>query len=150
MNEKVERAESLVYTLGTGALSRDQFDEILKENKVSMLVDVRSKPSGWNRGLWRSELVKRYGDNYLWLGDKLGGFDIEENYGSTMWEEGVREIKELSKIGRLVIFCAEDDPERCHRLVIAIDLESEGFKVVHLRGSEYSRKYTRDQAKASA
>lgn len=59
-------------------------------------------------------------------------------------------IKELSRSGRLVIFCAEDDPERCHRLVIAIDLESQGFKVVHLRGSEYSRKYTQERAKASA
>ena len=137
MKEIDEECENLVFTLGTGALSSDQFDEIIRDNKVSALVDVRSKPAGWNRGLWKSELIKRYGDSYVWLGDKLGGFDIEENHGSNRWWEGIRKIKEVGEVARLVIFCSEDDPDRCHRLVIARELESQGIKVIHLRGSEY-------------
>jgi uncharacterized protein (DUF488 family) len=68
---------------------------------------------------------------------------IGENYGSTRWWEGIRRIREVGEVARLVIFCAEDDPERCHRLVIARELESQGIKVIHLRGSEYSQEKDR-------
>ena len=120
--------------MGTGALTSDQFDEIIKDNDVSILVDVRSKPRGWNRGLWKSALIKRYGDKYHWLGEKLGGFDIDENYSSPNWIEGINELLELSRSGRLAIFCAEDDPERCHRSIVANELEKHGLGVMHLRG----------------
>jgi hypothetical protein len=113
---------NLVFTLGTGKLTADQFDEIIKDNDISILVDVRSKPRGWNRGLWGSSLVKRYGKRYHWLGNRLGGFDIDENYGSSNWEKGILELIELSLKGRLAIFCAEGDPERCHRSRIANEL----------------------------
>jgi len=124
-----------VFTLGTGKLTADQFYEIIKDNDVSILIDVRSKPRGWNRGLWKSALMKRYGDKYHWLGEKLGGFDIDENYGSPDWIEGINEIIELSRTGRLAIFCAEDDPERCHRSIIANELEKRGFRVINIRDS---------------
>lgn len=132
--KKTDKGGNLVFTLGTGALVSGQFDEVLRDYNVSILVDVRSKPTGWNRGLWKSALVKRYGDKYIWLGEKLGGFDIDENYGSPNWIEGITEIIELSRIGRLAIFCAEDDPERCHRSIIAYDLEKHGLGVMHLKG----------------
>ena len=98
-------------------------------------MDVRFKPVGGKRGLWKSALMKRYSDKYHWLGEKLGGFDIDENYNSHNWIERINEIIKLSGTGGLDIFCAEDDPERCHRSIIGNELEELGFRVIHIRCS---------------
>lgn len=55
--ESVRYNKAMVYTIGYAGLNIDRFLDILKENKISLLIDVRSLP--------KSKYFKDFNDNNL-------------------------------------------------------------------------------------
>ncbi|RMG57159.1 MAG: DUF488 domain-containing protein [Deltaproteobacteria bacterium] len=134
-----ERGEHrVVYTIGTGQRTLDEFLSLLVLHGIETLIDVRRYP--WSRfehfrkSLLASELEKK-NIHYLYLGETLGGFrekGYEEHMVSEDFSRGLEELEKASRVSRAAFFCAETLPWRCHRRHIARCLIRRGWKVVHI------------------
>ena len=72
---------------------------------------------------------------YMYLGDKLGGYRKLGYAEYTKTEEFKRALTELETNLRRknsVIMCAERFPWRCHRRFVSIELQKRGWKAVHI------------------
>jgi len=147
---------SHLYTVGHSTRSFEEFIELLRENDIGILVDVRSWPSSsryphFNReSLARS--LKENGVRYEWLGEQLGGYRKRglgeespnkawrsmgfRNYADhTMTEQfrgGIRRLLELADDGRVAVMCAEQLYWRCHRRITSDYLMVKGHTVTHI------------------
>ena len=122
----------MIFTIGYSTKSIEEFINKIKENGISLVVDVRSHPySRWNPKFCRHSLeaeLNKESVGYMFKGDNLGGLDENKNY----WE-AINEVIELSLSQSLVVMCTEGDPIKCHRyLTLTPELEKLGCKVCHL------------------
>ena len=151
----------MIVTIGHSTLSQDGFLDLLAEDGVHLLWDVRSYPtSHW--AWFRREQLERWlpaaGVEYVWapaLGGRRpappraildrsaaaeGGWR-EEGFFNYQWHmtspEFLAAADELAGLGRretaVAIMCAEGLWWRCHRSMIADYLVSAGVQVVHLQ-----------------
>lgn len=128
-----------VYHIGYAGLSISRFIELLKENNIEVLVDVRSFPTSKNPD-FKGESLKtslvNHGVKYVWLGNLLGGYRKEgyEEYMKTKsFREGLEELIKLSKNFKACILCLEKHQKHCHRRYIIRELEKKGYKVIDIR-----------------
>lgn len=129
----------MVYDVGYGAFKYiDDFLKLLKARSVEVVVDLRAFPRSKIRGFSRDELkgeLEKNGLEYVWLGDKLGGFR-KRGYEEYMREEGFREgLRILSTIARdkmVCLMCLERNRRFCHRRFIVEALRKMGFEVKDL------------------
>ena len=104
-----------VLTIGHSVRPLFEFIEKLQENKIEVLVDVRSHPQSrfcpqYNQKALSEELAK-VGITYLFKGRNLGG--KEENID---YEQTVDELVAMVKEGRVIcVACSEADYKKCHR-----------------------------------
>lgn len=140
-----------IYTIGHSNHKWEFFLELLKENKIEMVVDVRAAPRSrfapWaNKSL--GEALGKEDIKYRWLGDRLGGNPaLKKERGKKIskadfagWDEkesykqGIAALLEEAARQRTAIMCAEEDPTRCHReLLIGETLRQKGVEVRHIR-----------------
>ncbi len=128
----------LIYSLGTSVRSQDEFVRLLNRYGIELVVDVRRFPISRLEHFNQQELfglLVGQGINYLYLGDKLGGYR-EGGYlaftGTEDFAEGVKTL-EAAASGRVAaIMCAERLPWRCHRRFITAELERRGWEVRHI------------------
>ena len=128
-----------IWDIGHSNRSLQDFLKLLQKNGIDLLIDIRRFPSSrkfphFNKDNLKFELEK-IGINYLWLGDKLGGFrkgGYEKWIESEEFKEGFEILKEEASKVRTVIMCAEGYFMRCHRRFIISLLEKEGWKVFHI------------------
>lgn len=120
-----------IFTIGYSNKSINTFIEKLNENKITLVIDVRSKPYSRNPQFNRTYLEKyldNRGVNYLFMGDCLGGLEINHNFN-----EAIEEVIRLSKIQNLVLMCVEKNPKDCHRYqVLTPEIEKNSLKVFHI------------------
>ena len=122
----------VIKTIGHSTRTIEEFLNKLKEEKIDVVVDVRSKPySKWvphfNRYPLETSLT-RSGILYLFRGNNLGGLDENVDFDKT-----INEVYELSKTKRLVLLCSESDYTKCHRYnTLAPALEIKGATVSHI------------------
>jgi uncharacterized protein (DUF488 family) len=158
-----------LYTIGHSARSLEEFDELLHENDVRILVDVRSYPGSkrcphFNRENLTDGLKKRE-IGYEWLGKELGGFRKKglgeqspnkawrsqgfRNYADyTMTEsfrQGIAKLLELAERGAIAFMCAERYYRNCHRQIISDYLSAKGHEVIHIvdKGKTEKHNFTR-------
>lgn len=132
------RGEKLAFSLGTSNRSREEFFQLLKDNQIELVVDVRRFPTSRFEHFCQSQLISLLDKariNYLYLGDKLGGYrpgGYRAFLNTIDFEQGLRSLEEelMKKTG--VILCAERLPWRCHRRFIAAKLEGRGWQVRHI------------------
>jgi len=126
----------LLYDVGYGGFKR--FEELLKMLKakgVEVLVDLRAFPRSRIKGFNREELegaLKRNGVEYLWLGDKLGGFrrgGYEKYVQSDGFREGIETVLSVARNKRVCLMCLERDRRLCHRRFIVEALKELGAEV---------------------
>jgi uncharacterized protein (DUF488 family) len=141
-----------LLTVGHSNHSPEHFQRLLRDNRVEVLVDVRSWPHSryveWaDRGRLPA-LVEAVGAKYLFMGDRLGGrpegdefYDESGHvlYGRVAASESFRAGIERLRAGagkcRIAIMCSEEDPTACHRrLLVAKVLLEQGVAVTHVRG----------------
>jgi len=73
--------------------------------------------------------------DYLYLGDKLGGYRSGGYQAFTTTAEfgqGIEIVETVASQRRSVLLCAERLPWRCHRRFIAAELEKIGWQVKHI------------------
>lgn len=142
-----------IYTIGHSTQKIEEFIQILKENEIELLIDVRSSPySKYASNFNKKELQKLILENniiYKYLGHKVGGKpqnkkfyykNGEINYillsKTVKFKEGINEIIKLSKNSNTVLMCSEENPYHCHRHhLIAQKLQEKGFKIIHIRNN---------------
>jgi len=134
----VERS-GVIYSLGTGARSLEEFLALLKGNAVAVAADVRSFPSSRRFPHFSREDLRRSleaeGIAYVWLGNRLGGFrrgGYEAHTRTGDFRKGLEELEGLARLRPTAFFCAEREPSRCHRRFIARALRERGWEVVDL------------------
>lgn len=139
-----------LYTIGHSNLEIENFIELLKNNNVNILVDVRSSPYSKHVPDFNRSNLKKFMKNsdisYIFLGSKLGGKPQDESFyqdgkikyslieKSSLYNDGISEIVLLSQNKNIVLMCSEEDPNSCHRHnLIAQNLINIGFEVFHIR-----------------
>ncbi|MER7810338.1 DUF488 domain-containing protein [Streptomyces sp900116325] len=143
-----------ICTVGHSTRDFDEILHMLRKNKVSCLVDVRSFPSSrkfpqWNQPAIIQALPPDIG--YRWI-PKLGGRrhtpkgvpsvngawqvkafrDYADYMATDTFREGLNELLDLAEHERPAIMCSEAVPWRCHRRLITDALIVAGADVVHI------------------
>lgn len=139
-----------IWTIGHSNHSQERFIELLVENEIEFLVDVRSFPySRYADHFNREELestLRKAGVRYVFMGEELGGrpsddshFDADGHalYGlmaaQATFEQGISRVLEGASQGRLVIMCSCRQPDECHRrLLVGKVLTERGAKLQHI------------------
>jgi uncharacterized protein (DUF488 family) len=144
-----------IWTIGHSTRSLDDLIELLLENEVELLADVRTAPGSrrlphFGRASLESELP-RHGIAYIHL-PALGGlrkprpdsvntgwrnasFRGYADYIQTAeFEAGLADLTRMAAERRMAVMCAEAVPWRCHRSLIADVLTARGVEVLHITG----------------
>jgi uncharacterized protein (DUF488 family) len=135
---ETERVQRTIWTVGTGHRSMGELAAILRAAGVEGVADVRSYPKSHLSHFDRDQLdahLSGLGIRYTWLGADLGGLRREgyEAYmASDRFARGLSEFVRLAQERPTAVLCAEIDPARCHRRLIAAELAKDGWLVVNL------------------
>jgi uncharacterized protein (DUF488 family) len=126
-----------------------QFEQLLTENGVSVVADVRSSPYSrlhpqFNREVLADSLKARR-IRYLFLGRELGARprdsdlykDGRVQYGSLARTEAFRRgidcVIQIAEAHEIALLCAEKEPLACHRsIIVSRELERCGATVAHI------------------
>lgn len=131
-----------LFTIGHSNHDINQFIQLLEDNGISMLVDVRSTPySRYNPHFNKEALERSLGDRwigYAHAGKYLGGrpadpgcyksrklpeegtdylheVDYQEVMKRQWFIQGVERLLEIADEQTTAIMCSEADPSACHR-----------------------------------
>lgn len=135
-------------TIGYGNMNVNDFIERLVKNRVSCIVDVRSKPySKFNISFNKEELRDRLAErkiSYFWYGNKLGGrydkislcdkrgiVDYEKVSQTEKFKDGIKELLTLCSTRNVCIMCSESNPLRCHRFLL-ISYALKEYNIYHI------------------
>lgn len=132
----------LVYSLGTSTRSAEEFIRLLNRYEIGLVVDVRRFPVSRFEHFNQSELVgilAGRGIEYLYLGDRLGGYRKGGYVAFASTEEfskGMEALEAAVSGNVAAVVCAEKLPWRCHRRFIAAELGRRGWDVIHIIDEE--------------
>lgn len=142
-----------VFTVGHSTRPIDEFIELLRENRIERLVDIRTIPRSRRNPQFNSatlaKSVEDKGVSYVHLKELGGlrhprrdstnigwenaGFRGYADYMQTAeFEQGLRRLLELCEGKRCAVMCAEAVPWRCHRSLLADALAARGIVVEHI------------------
>lgn len=132
-----------IYSIGHSNKKIEELIDILKENGITDLVDVRTYPTSKYNPQFKRENIERSlegtGIKYHWRGRNLGGLG-----GNTLFKETLEKMLEASSDERrLCVMCSESDPADCHRTqTIEPVIHELGGKMEHIlwRGGKGSDK----------
>ena len=145
-----------VFTIGHSTRQFDEVVEMLRENGVTRLVDVRSLPGSKRFPQWNRETIEENMPpdiSYTWM-PKLGGRrytpkgtpspnggwrvrafrDYADYMATEKFQEGLADLMALAGGDRVAIMCSEAVPWRCHRRLITDALLARGVNVVNIMG----------------
>jgi len=142
----------MIYTLGHGTRTIKQFINILLDNGIKYVVDVRSYPKSrtnpqFNEIRLRNALAK-YKIKYKHI-QELGGFrHLKISYPTTLthksfssyaeymlsdeFKKGLDELKAIAEKYKTAYICSETLYWKCHRRMISDALEYQKWQVYHL------------------
>ena len=143
-----------IYTIGYSGFKIEDFVRILKNKKISVVIDVRSVPYSQFYSEYNKENLSKvlnvnniYYRNYA---TEFGARQEDRKY----YPEGYLDFNEFSKSEKflsgfdrlkksmqqnysIVLMCSEKDPIKCHRtILVARAFYNAGYKVVHLLPEE--------------
>lgn len=164
----------IIHTIGHSNLSIEDLLHVLKDHSVSYIVDVRSSPRSYRFPHFdRPELtaaLEQADIGYLYMGDRLGGKPQQSGDGkewkqgkanphlisqlsrTNEWAQGIQELAALVKerarkreFGCLL--CSEADPNKCHRSLVAFELQHAQPKLTlhHISPRQKERREVRFQ-----
>lgn len=137
-----------LVTVGHSNRSADELLELLKQNRVTAVADVRSHPYSqrfphFNAGPLKAA-VKEAGIDYVFLGDQLGARRKEpECYiaGQARYDliaqtdefkKGLDRVRRGLHSHSIALLCAEKDPLTCHRMVLVCRHLRGDCEITHL------------------
>jgi uncharacterized protein (DUF488 family) len=114
-----------ILTFGYGnRQSYDEFLQYLQEMKVDVVIDVRINPRAWSRK-WYKEQIEHFclSKNIAYISQTaLGNTSGKETWIPPNQEAAdiaLKEVAEIAQSQTILLLCAEMNPERCHRKVVA-------------------------------
>ncbi len=128
----------VVYTLGTSTRTWGEFVALLKHLGVEVVVDVRRFPTSRFEYFKKEELARllpKEGIAYSHSGEMLGGYrrrGYQAFLASEEFKRGLEELEEIARERKTAIVCAERLPWCCHRRFIGMELERQGWQVIHV------------------
>lgn len=144
-----------LFTIGFTKKSANKFFELLKNNRVEALIDVRlnnvSQLAGFAKGedlkYFLSEICNcKYFHEVTFAPTK----ELLSSYrsGKTSWQEYVKVFTQImeernvysvfkskySSCSKICLLCSEDTPEQCHRRLLAEEFKrnDESIEIIHL------------------
>jgi uncharacterized protein (DUF488 family) len=153
---------NLVFTVGHSTRSLPEFTELLRSERVDMVVDVRSMPRSRRNPEYNidclpasltdskigyehiAELGGRRGKtrgvpqhtNGFWENQSFHNY-ADFAFASESFAAGLAKVIKLSAQRRCAILCAEAVWWRCHRRIIADYLIAQGHTVLHLMAANH-------------
>lgn len=151
-----------LWTIGHSTHPIEEFISILHAYHIEMLIDVRSLPGSnkfpqFNKENLEISLpkanisykhllilggrrkVSKTSKNAAWHNASFRGY---ADYMETdAFKEGIEELKKLAEHKKVVIMCAEVLWWRCHRSMIADELKSKGWTVIHIMSATKSEEH---------
>ena len=144
-----------IYTIGFTKKSAQTFFELLRQNGVQRLVDIRLKPSGQLSGFAKKDdlpyFLDRLADHcsYIHLPELAPSEKILNAYRETKdwshYEVEFQSLMDLRDIPNIFdqasfnnqancLLCSEDMPKRCHRRLVAERLAEHwlNVEIIHL------------------
>lgn len=135
----------LLFSIGYGNRSLNQFLNLIKQYEIELLIDVRSYPDRAYIAYYKRKHLKEHLDKnsvaYEFLGDKLGGMpndkscylDGKVSYPLIMKKkffiDGINELLKMSRNKRVVYLCSELDEFRCHRMHLIAKFIEDKFEI---------------------
>jgi len=128
--------KTVVFTLGTSNRKIEEFCQILKEFKITLVADIRRWPKSkfpWFEKENLKKTLKKEKIKYFHF-EKLGGYrgGYEKYMKTKEFKKAFQKLKNLCQKEKVAIVCAEKFPWRCHRRFVAEALKREGFLVIHI------------------
>ncbi|HET6246068.1 MAG TPA: HVA1 family protein [Tepidisphaeraceae bacterium] len=146
-------ASLTIWTIGHSNRSIEEFIDLLRENQIEILVDVRHFPGSrsfphFNKPQLARALSKA-GIRYEHLVDLGGRRRVQRDSHNTLWRnasfrgyadymetppfrDAFDRLLEIARTGRAAIMCSEVLWWRCHRSMIADALKARGVRVLHI------------------
>jgi uncharacterized protein (DUF488 family) len=146
-----------VLTIGHSTRSAEEFLSLLQTHGVTALVDVRRFPASRRyphfSGPALQKMLAAHGLGYVHEPDLGGHRDPLPDSLNAGWriaafrgyadhmqtagfQAALQRVIDLARNGRPVVMCAEADPSRCHRQLLADALLARGLEVAHILGPE--------------
>ena len=140
------------FTIGHSNHTWEAFETLLRDNKIALLVDVRSNPvsryAPFANYRVLPELLERIGTDYELMGGPLGGRPGDSSFYDEKgkpdyhkircqddFQDAVDQLSGMVSRRRTAILCSEEDPSHCHRLLLlGPALEERGCELIHIRG----------------
>lgn len=147
------RPRFAVWTIGHSNHTPDRLLQLLHENGITAIADVRTRPYSAYSNQFNKEQLQRLlvaaGIQYVFLGVELGGrpadaamydedgrvrYDLVAS--STLFEAGISRLLRGTASYRVALLCGEEDPISCHRRrLVGRVLSERGISVEHIRGN---------------
>lgn len=139
-------------TIGHSNRSLKDFLELLAAAAVRQVIDIRSLPRSKRYPCYNHEALAatlhRHGIGYQWLGRQLGGLrktpansphtglaaafrGFAEHMATAAFREGIETLTQMAQRQPSAIMCAEQNPQHCHRALIADHLAAHQWQVRH-------------------
>lgn len=143
---------STIYTIGHSTRDLSDFLDLLKEQEIKLLVDVRSLPGSNKFPQYNQDDLKislnNVGIDYFHCA-ALGGRRPKVEKNTTSWRNtsfanyasymktaefkaAIKNLEECAMQKRAVLMCAEAVWWRCHRSMIADYLKANGWEILHI------------------
>ena len=147
---------SILYTIGHSTRGIEEVISLLEEFGIELLVDVRRFPVSRRHPQFRKERLagslsgariryqhepglgghrtaQRGSANTAWREDAFRGY--ADHMGTDEFRDALGRVMGLGGATPLVVMCAEADPARCHRRLLADALVARGAEVRHILGT---------------
>jgi uncharacterized protein (DUF488 family) len=149
-----------IYAIGHSTRPAEKFIRVLRASSITLLADIRTLPRSRHNPQFEGKALERSleeaGIGYVHL-KGLGGLrhprkdsvnlgwrnDSFRGYADHMeteeFQSALSALVELSKEQTIAIMCAEGNPFRCHRTLVADALTLRGVRVVHISSEQSVR-----------
>ncbi|SRR5579885_2675060 len=151
-----------IFVVGHSTRTIESFIELLQAHSVNLLVDIRTIPRSRHNPQFNEDNLKKIlkenkigylhmkglgglrhttkdSVNLGWLNASFRGFADYMQTGE--FESSLEELIDLSKKHTVAIMCAEGNPFRCHRSLVADALLVRHIKALHISSKKSSRKH---------
>ena len=152
-----------IFTIGYAGIQLPRFIEVLQQNGVKFLIDVRSMPrsryfAAYNDVSLSKELVKHNICYEHWreFGARQLGYKYETIANSEPFQKALTRLKNSNET--VCLMCAEIDPINCHRFVLVgryLDdvvniIAKRNGEVIYETKSETEKRFSCDYEKQGA
>jgi uncharacterized protein (DUF488 family) len=151
-----------IWTIGHSILSLEDFLAMLRSFRIDMLVDVRRYPGSRRYPQFNSDTLAPVlaeqaiaydhmevlggrrtpapdSPNTAWRVAQFRGY--ADHMATAEFQQAMARLKEWAAERRLAFMCSEAVWWRCHRALMADQLKSEGWRVMHILGVDKAEEH---------